>query len=205
MRSRGTDYLITACRESRTSPRPGRGRRGAGQGRRVAPRGAPAATVRRLDDLQAARQQVVDRAGRGRRRRGRSARAARRTPRGSPAGRRLRSPPKSSGASPAHSVAARAARSTSSVGQSRAGGWRAGVQVGDAELRAAAARRATRVKAIARRSERPVVDRQLAPLDDLRSVFRSSFSVFSTDKEDRNGCAPGSGSSRPRRRRSDRG
>ena len=81
--------------------------------RQLAPLGRPGG--RRLDQLEAARQQVVDRPRTVRRGQPELDLASRAKTSGSSAGRRLRSPPKSSGASPAHSVAARAASRTSSV------------------------------------------------------------------------------------------
>ena len=75
-----------------------------------------------------------------------SSRSRSKTP-GRSAGRRLRSPPKISGASPAHSVAARAARSTSSLASSGRSlvACRLAMQTPEA----------VRVKAIARRSGAP--------------------------------------------------
>ena len=83
----------------RTSPAPGRGRRGAGPVRRSgSSRRSRRPGVGGPATVEAAGEQVVDRPRRGRRPRGRSSRAARSKTLGSSAGRRLRSPPKSSGA-----------------------------------------------------------------------------------------------------------
>ena len=182
------DYL-NSCRFAglgqpvRTAPAPGRGRRGAGRGRRAAARAARAArrpaaraTSRPRDE------QVVDRAGRGR---GGEAEALAQLVEdgGSSAGRRLRSPPKSSGASPAHSVAGSRREQHVRRRPARAGRWsRAGWRRRAPE--------AVRVKAIARRSGSP---------SWIASSRRSAIPPSACPAH---GRGPGSGWSRPRRRRS---
>ena len=74
---------------------------------------------RRLDRAQAAGEQVVDRPRARSARRGRSARAAARTAPASRAGRRLKSPPRTSGSAPDQSTAACAARATSAAACAR--------------------------------------------------------------------------------------
>ena len=153
-----TDRHSRQSTELRTSPRPARGRRGAGRGRRWrTSRRSGGQGVGRLDDLQAAGQQVVDRAGRGRRARPKRSPSSSKTS-GLSAGRRLRSPPKSSGLLPG--PLGRASRGQQHVLGGQLGVVVGRVQVGDAEAGAGAGEGHRPALGLA------LVDRQLAALGD---------------------------------------
>ena len=160
-------------RRAGTSPRPARGRRAGSPAPARRARAARRPRPGHGDGLQPADEQVVDRAGGGRGAEARGVARAGRTGR-CHAGRRLRSPPRSSGASPAHSVARCAASSTSR--RPRLGGWGRRSRAGWRRRARPRGRDRARVNAITRRSGRgPGVSSSVAPLERSRPRTRVRF------------------------------